>query len=474
MISATKCHDEHSHSEFFSLIVSSKRLPPTLSSHQVTELNLSNLQLVQIASFPFDCFPKLQSLDLSHNQLRSIDIDWAKLTETSIEHLNLSYNQLDTLLFLKDLQYLRTLNVSENVLRQHERFLALYLCPTIEHLLDSHTDQMPNDRFMLDRLVRVAETDIDQLWLSYYYNRYRQALETHQSPDQLLGEFRRSMMNIIESQPGFAQFHLSAIGNAFLDHKLQQICSTSQRIPCKATVTSDLSADFSRLMNIQEASFQPKTFLRSHHQSNDTLTSTPVWMCAFEPNTSEPILATCGGRKVCFVDCGSGEITHLFEVPMLDAPIVPAGRKKRDQLKLLPMEYFSCLCWIEIAQGTESLKLLAVGATNGHIYLLSHTWKLMFGHIELPVSESRSPFLYERRDKAFGYSVGLFDQLFNLAHQWSIDVGHRFSPYRSLRQYSVVHRSTSIIHSQTKQTDHALRLRGLNAIHEYGVNDVHV
>jgi hypothetical protein len=91
-------------------------------------------------------------------------------------------------------------------------------------------------------------------------------------------------------------------------------------------------------------------------------------MCAFEPNTINPILATCGGQKVCFIDCHSCEITHLFEVSSL------RSRKTK--------EYFSCLCWIEI----EDLKILAVGATNGHIYLLSSKHKLMFGQIELPTS----------------------------------------------------------------------------------------
>ena len=49
-------------------------------------------------------------------------------------------------------------------------------------------------------------------------------------------------------------------------------------------------------------------------------------------------------------------------------------------------EYFSCLCWIEIPEEDENLNVLAVGATNGHIYLLSYKYKIMFGHIELPVS----------------------------------------------------------------------------------------
>ena len=60
--------------------------------------------------------------------------------------------------------------------------------------------------------------------------------------------------------------------------------------------------------------------------------------------------------------------------------------KLKDKNGITNSEHFSCLCWIEIQEGDENLKVLAVGATNGHIYLLSYQWKIMFGFIELPVS----------------------------------------------------------------------------------------
>jgi hypothetical protein len=62
------------------------------------------------------------------------------------------------------------------------------------------------------------------------------------------------------------------------------------------------------------------------------------------------------------------------------------GRKLKEKNGVTNAEYFSCLCWMEMSEGDENFKILAVGATNGHIYLLSYKYKIMFGHIELPVS----------------------------------------------------------------------------------------
>ncbi|CAF4438394.1 unnamed protein product, partial [Rotaria magnacalcarata] len=65
--SPTKRLRKHSQNEFISLMISSKRLPSS-SYSQITDLNLSNLQLIKIDSFPFEVLPKLVSLDLSYNQ----------------------------------------------------------------------------------------------------------------------------------------------------------------------------------------------------------------------------------------------------------------------------------------------------------------------------------------------------------------------------------------------------------------------
>ncbi|CAF4004282.1 unnamed protein product, partial [Rotaria sp. Silwood1] len=59
------------------------------------------------------------------------------------------------------------------------------------------------------------------------------------------------------------------------------------------------------------------------------------------------------------------------------------SRKIKDKNRKTNAEYFSCLCWIEIENLNENLKVLAVGSSNGHVYLISQKWNLMFGHIEL-------------------------------------------------------------------------------------------
>jgi Leucine-rich repeat (LRR) protein len=355
MLSSNQYQHDHSNNDFISLLIACQRLSSMARSYEhLTELNLSNLQLIRIDSFPFDYFPRLSSLDLSHNQLQSIDPIWTKsIINPTIEHLNLSHNQLDTLVYLKDFSRLNTLNISGNVLRRNERFLALYLCPTLEHMIDVDIEHIEMDRALLNRLLHIIQ-------------RHMNAMDS---------SCRQTLIDRIEIESDFVEFHLSPIGNYLLDKTFDKYRPT-------INLETQLTLDFARSMNLHDINVQPKRLLRSHHHQHAdvTLKTTAVHMCAFEPNTTNNILATCGGEKVCLIDCDSGEITHLFQVTQLHASM-------KGKSKILPkhFEHFTCLCWIEIAQTRESLKILAVGTSHGHIYLLSYKWKLMFAHIELPV-----------------------------------------------------------------------------------------
>jgi hypothetical protein len=364
-------------------MISSKRLPSS-SYQQITELNLSNLQLIKIDTFPFDYLPKLISLDLSYNQLTTIHIDWSKSTNNLIEKLNLSHNKLETLLFLKDFKSIKTLNITENLLRNTERFLSLYLCPTIEHIIDSNQDQYEDDQLKLDQWLQLIETKIDRLWSLSYYEKYKQELihdKTDHSSKNILDDFRHAMIKLFEKQPNFSQIHLSPLANYLIEKKINELCLSTPKIQSKQSLKTHLTADFNELMDIKN-NFEPVKFLRCHQTSDNDLTTVSVRMSAFEPNTSNNILATCGGYKICFINCDTCDVTHLYEVPSLRS----TGRKLKDKNGITNSEHFSCLCWIEIQEGDEKLKVLAVGATNGHIYLLSYQWKIMFGFIELPVS----------------------------------------------------------------------------------------
>ena len=379
---------KHLSNEFISLMISSKRLSSSPSYSHITVLNLSNLQLIKIDSFPFEHFPKLISLDLSFNQLIFINHDWSKLNENLIENLNISHNKLETLLFLKDFKHLKTLNVTENLLRNTEKFLSLKLCPTIEHLIDSNNDQIDDEQLKLDQWLQLIETKIDRLWLISYYDKYKQEStndKNNQIVKTLLDDFRHTMIKIFEKQTNFFQIHLSPLANYLIENKINKLCLSSPKIEAKRSLKTYLTDDFNNLMN-EKVHFEPIKFLRCHQASNSDSTIVSVRMCAFEPNTSNHILASCGGQKVCFIDCDTCEVTHLYEVPLLCSNLTSVGRKLKDRNNPMNLEHFSCLCWIEVHQENENMKVLAVGATNGHIYLLSYKWKIMFGHIELSVS----------------------------------------------------------------------------------------
>ncbi|CAF4380050.1 unnamed protein product, partial [Adineta steineri] len=177
--------------EILPLLTLCKHLSTITSYEQLTELNLSNLKLLKIDRFPFEQFPKLKSLDLSSNQLISINIDWSKTYLNSIEYLNLSSNKLETLLFLKDFKYLKLLNITENLLRNNERFLSLYICPTIEHLIDFNQEQIYNDQIKYNQLLIQLN--------SFPYFKKQKICEI------VFNDFRQTIINLIEKQDIFVK-----------------------------------------------------------------------------------------------------------------------------------------------------------------------------------------------------------------------------------------------------------------------------
>ena len=380
---------KHSHNDFLSLMISAKRLPPSAYQH-ITQLNLSNLQLIQIDSFPFEHLPQLLSLDLSYNQLLTINADWSKSTSNVIGKLNVSHNRLETLLFLRDFKALKSLTITENLFNNHERFLAMHLCPSIEKLVDGHRDHSDDDQLKLDQWLQIMETKIDRLWSMSYYDTYEQESKIDKNTaivKRLHDEFRHAVIKIFEKQASFSQIHLSPLANYLIGKKIDELCASSVKVLSKQSLKTHLTKDFTELMETKDA-FEPVKFLRCHQSSEQDLASVAVRMCAFEPNASKCTLATCGGQKICFIDCETCEVTHLYEVSSLRSTAMPTGRKTKERTRPTSAEHFSCLCWIEVSDGAETLNVLAVGATNGHIYLLSPKWKVMFGHIELPVRDA--------------------------------------------------------------------------------------
>ena len=402
VLSPNKRSRKHSHQEFLSLMIAAKRLPSS-SYQQIAELNLSNLQLIQIDTFPFKYLPNLVSLDFSYNQLVSIEPDWARDQPNMIEKCNFSHNKLETFLFLKDFHHLKSLNLTENLLRTtNERFLILHLCPKLESLIDGNQDQYDDDQLKLDQWFQLMETKIDRLWAMSYYEKYEQ--EKSSIGKRILDEFRHAMMKIIEKQSNFAQIHLSPLANYLLDKKINELCSTTPTIrSTRRTLRTHLTSEFNQLLETK-IDFELLKYFRCHQSGEHDLVNVPVRMSRFEPNSSSPLLATCGGEKVCFIDCQLGEVTHVYEVASLRSTTMPLVARKLKEKPVVntSKESFSCLCWIEIADLQEKHHVVAVGATNGHIYLLSAKWKIMFGQIELPVNNT---FIQNGKSHCFSFRI---------------------------------------------------------------------
>ncbi|KAL3858336.1 hypothetical protein ACJMK2_012930 [Sinanodonta woodiana] len=119
--------------------------------------------------------------------------------------------------------------------------------------------------------------------------------------------------------------------------------------------------------------YDPVQFIRCHSlDNNPSDDETKVWMCAFQPNPRNPgettnIVATCGGKNICFIDCQTGKVMKRY--------------KDND-----PDESFFCLAWTILPADGESLKkdvsILAVAGNNGHVKLFHPSQRVLFATME--------------------------------------------------------------------------------------------
>ncbi|XP_060575717.1 leucine-rich repeat and WD repeat-containing protein 1-like, partial [Ruditapes philippinarum] len=65
--------------------------------------------------------------------------------------------------------------------------------------------------------------------------------------------------------------------------------------------------------------YEPSLFIRCHSNGNNPSDGiTKIWNCAFEPLIGSPgettnILATCGGKNICFTDCQTGKVMKRYK-----------------------------------------------------------------------------------------------------------------------------------------------------------------
>ncbi|CAF1037812.1 unnamed protein product, partial [Didymodactylos carnosus] len=403
---------EHYQVDLYMYLIERKRLhEPYL---ETIELDASNLHLTAIERFPFQLLPKLVHLDLSNNQLINIVDISVTAKDSLLERLILRNNQLKSLLFVKEFKHLKHLDISNNCLLDHERFLTLCLCSTLTEIYDSKRNQYINDNEKYQKWMKIMYTDekIQDLWLKNYADKYQQEeiiLTSKGITQKLLDDFQHDIWIKLEKQ--FPNIKLSPIANYLIHLRVQECVhgSTSNAIddsveiiaevtPQRRTSTrfkTHLTDVFNQVQlkddlitlepPVEIDRFEDITFVRCHSSSEGDY-STSVRMCAFEPtvNSSSCILATCGGNKICFIDLERCNVTHIFEDVTLNHSKnrqVPGSRKKKSVPLNLTNNHFTCLCW-KVLHG-RNLKILLCGATNGNIYLLCPEWNLLFGKIEI-------------------------------------------------------------------------------------------
>ncbi|KAL4223491.1 hypothetical protein ACF0H5_016962 [Mactra antiquata] len=134
----------------------------------------------------------------------------------------------------------------------------------------------------------------------------------------------------------------------------------------KVTKKEDMPKDSKRPVS----DYNPVLFVRCHSVDNDPAdNTTKVWQCAFEPSIDQPgettnILATCGGKCICFIDCLTGKLMKRYKTYSKN-------------------ESFYSLAWTTLKADSKVLKedmnILAVGGHDCVIRLIHPTQLVVFG-----------------------------------------------------------------------------------------------
>ncbi|KAH3891681.1 leucine-rich repeat and WD repeat-containing protein 1-like [Dreissena polymorpha] len=135
-------------------------------------------------------------------------------------------------------------------------------------------------------------------------------------------------------------------------------------------VVTQLTPD-TEIIPSSECQYDPSLFIRCHSDKNDPEDrNTKVWKCAFEPliggkkGETSNILASCGGKIVCIIDCQTGKVIKRY----------------KDSSK---SESFYALAWTTLKADGENLKedanILAVAGEDRQIKLIHPTQLVMFG-----------------------------------------------------------------------------------------------
>ncbi|WAR03835.1 LRWD1-like protein [Mya arenaria] len=297
---------------------------------KIQNIDLSQHNLTEIDTSLFNELSSLECLDISRNSLTCVPDD---LHLPSLRILDIADNKLTSVNFVKRFKKLRELYIEDNkCLRMEDDYIARVLCPSLQTIDGAH------DIGHIDHVVRQytdqLQPQIEAVWVGRFGEVY---------------------------QDGIPVSEIDSLHKEFVDTIAQG------NVGDNLTLTK--FRDFMPTLH----DYDPSLFIRCHSKGNNPEDAhTKVWNCAFEPVTggaqgeTTNVVASCGGKLVCFVDCGTGKVV----------------RRYKDTSK---SESFFALAWTTLPADGDALKedtnILAVGGQDEVVKLLHPSQLVMVGQL---------------------------------------------------------------------------------------------
>ncbi|KAK3730817.1 hypothetical protein QZH41_009933 [Actinostola sp. cb2023] len=359
----------------------------------------------------------LEELDLSGNKLKKLETDGVCLM--SLSKIDLSNNQLTSLDGFSAFPNLKDVNISNNPsIEVSEKYKLVYICPTLQ-ILDNKDVSMMRDA--ASRLDSTLLCKISEVWRKGFEDRFSRDIDSEKLETEFLDKLKKEITCGPSMLKDYREFRLSILGKEHIQKlRMKFECSGSPRkkkknegvltiyfsfellsrcfngeIKQSKELTTNSSIkdeptdikEQSDIKNVQETSIASARFVVSHLLQTHSLNNDPddrrtqVWGCEFEPSVDKPgetiysffisfpiyqtdfsvclkgettsICATCGGDSVCFIDCNSGQVMKKYKQPG---------------------EIFYCIAWTTVTMdfngNSKKTNLLAAGGQQKDIKII--------------------------------------------------------------------------------------------------------
>jgi len=356
----------------------------------IEELNLEGHQLCDSDLKPdvINQLTSLVELDLSKNQLTCIPNG---IQLKSLKYLNVSNNCLKDVEWLQYFPHILDIDTYGNVsLTVDDEYKTMFLLPSLEFLNGKGVDHKQiGSEFTKEIWVRVVKLWKSNFAMKYDKNNNRDGVEAefislcktrvHYGPNSLRG-YRHWRIEAIakEVMTFVSDFPQETITSCLYDDLIMgQLCKDIKETEIMASpaskkmkLSTTTSGPSESILRKQQNTYLPVKFLQCHGSSDEGSDDfqTQIWCCSFEPDPNDStkttnMVATCGGEKVCFIDCSTLQVASRFA-------------QNREQ--------FYTLCWTTAVSGDNvRSNILAAAGCLGYIHLFHPQQNVLYGRIKI-------------------------------------------------------------------------------------------